>query len=146
MSTPSTARSHGSAGHAKAHAAELASPAKSPAGSRRWWVLAIIGIAQLMLVLDGTIVNLALPNAQRALNFADTDRIWIVTAYALTFGSFLLLGGRLGDIFGRKWTFIGGLAGFAIASAAGGAAPDFAVLVSAERCRDSSPPYSHHPA
>ena len=84
-----------------------------------------------MLVLDSTIVNIALPSAQRALHFADGDRVWIVTAYALTFGSFLLLGGRLGDIFGRKWTFIGGLAGFALASAAGGAAPDFAVLVSA---------------
>ena len=84
-----------------------------------------------MLVLDSTIVNIALPSAQRALHFADSDRVWIVTAYALTFGSFLLLGGRLGDIFGRKRTFIGGLAGFALASAAGGAAPDFAVLVSA---------------
>jgi EmrB/QacA subfamily drug resistance transporter len=131
MSTPSTARGHVGAGRAAAHAAEPPIAPASPGDTRRWWVLAIIGIAQLMLVLDSTIVNIALPSAQRALHFADGDRVWIVTAYALTFGSFLLLGGRLGDIFGRKWTFIGGLAGFALASAAGGAAPDFAVLVSA---------------
>ena len=127
MSTPSAARSQAGGGPAAARAAE----ATSPADPRRWWVLAIIGIAQLMLVLDSTIVNIALPSAQRALHFADSDRVWIVTAYALAFGSFLLLGGRLGDMFGRKRTFIGGLAGFALASAAGGAAPDFAVLVSA---------------
>ena len=127
MSTPSNV----GAGHAAAHAAEPPIAPTSPGDTRRWWVLAIIGIAQLMLVLDSTIVNIALPSAQRALHFADGDRVWIVTAYALTFGSFLLLGGRLGDIFGRKWTFIGGLAGFALASAAGGAAPNFAVLVSA---------------
>ncbi len=106
-------------------------PAQSSASSRRWWVLAIVGIAQLMIVLDTTIVNIALPSAQHALGFANSDREWIVTAYGLAFGSFLLLGGRLGDMFGRKWTFIGGLAGFAVASAAGGAAPDFAVLASA---------------
>src|ERR1700722_10509107 len=131
MSTPSTAGSQVGAGHAAAHAAEPPIASAAPGDTRRWCVLAIIGIAQLMLVLDSTIVNIALPSAQRALHFADGDRIWIVTAYALTFGSFLLLGGRLGDIFGRRWTFIGGLAGFALASAAGGAAPDFAALVSA---------------
>jgi hypothetical protein len=127
MSTPSAARSLAGGGPAAARAAD----ATSPADPRRWWVLAIIGIAQLMLVLDSTIVNIALPSAQGALHFADSDRVWIVTAYGLAFGSFLLLGGRLGDLFGRKRTFIGGLAGFALASAAGGAAPDFAVLVSA---------------
>jgi EmrB/QacA subfamily drug resistance transporter len=99
--------------------------------ARRWWVLGVIGIAQLMIVLDSTIVNIALPSAQRDLGFANSDRQWIVTAYALAFGSLLLLGGRLGDLFGRKWTFIGGLIGFALASAAGGAAPDFAVLAGA---------------
>ena len=98
---------------------------------RRWWVLAVIAIAQLMIVLDSTIVNIALPSAQRDLGFANSDRQWIVTAYALAFGSLLLLGGRLGDLFGRKWTFIGGLIGFAVASAIGGAAPDFAVLAGA---------------
>src|ERR1700728_4658298 len=104
---------------------------RQSAYARRWWVLGVVGLAQLMIVLDSTIVNIALPNAQRDLGFANSDRQWIVTAYALAFGSLLLLGGRIGDIFGRKWTFIGGLIGFALASAAGGAAPDFAVLAGA---------------
>ena len=99
--------------------------------ARRWWVLAVVGIAQLMIVLDSTIVNIALPSAQHDLGFANSDRQWIVTAYALAFGSLLLLGGKLGDMFGRKWTFIGGLIGFAVASAIGGAAPNFAVLAGA---------------
>jgi EmrB/QacA subfamily drug resistance transporter len=84
-----------------------------------------------MLVLDGTIVNIALPSAQQALGFSDGDRQWVVTAYALSFGSLLLVGGRLGDMFSRKWVFITGLVGFAIASAIGGAAGSFAVLVTA---------------
>ena len=108
-----------------------AAGAPAQGNPRRWWVLAVIGTAQLMIVLDSTIVNIALPSAQTALHFANSDRQWIVTAYALAFGSLLLLSGRLGDLFGRKWTFIGGLIGFAVASAIGGAAPDFAVLVSA---------------
>ena len=99
--------------------------------ARRWWVLAVVGLAQLMIVLDSTIVNIALPSAQLDLGFPNSDRQWIVTAYALAFGSLLLLGGKLGDIFGRKWTFIGGLIGFAVASAIGGAAPNFAVLAGA---------------
>jgi EmrB/QacA subfamily drug resistance transporter len=98
---------------------------------RRWLVLAVLGIAQLMVVLDATIVNVALPSAQQALGFSDTSRQWIVTAYALAFGSLLLLGGRLGDLFGRKRVFIVGLAGFAVASAVGGAAQSFEVLVAA---------------
>jgi EmrB/QacA subfamily drug resistance transporter len=97
--------------------------------ARRWWILAIIGIAQLMVVLDATIVNIALPSAQDSLDFSDESRQWIVTAYALAFGSLLLLGGRLGDLFGRKRVFVVGLAGFAIASAIGGAAQSFEVLV-----------------
>jgi EmrB/QacA subfamily drug resistance transporter len=108
-----------------------ANPVAPGPNPRRWWVLAVIGTAQLMIVLDSTIVNIALPSAQHDLHFANSDRQWIVTAYALAFGSLLLLSGRLGDLFGRKWTFIAGLVGFALASAAGGAAPDFAVLVSA---------------
>src|SRR5207248_5971090 len=84
---------------------------------RRWLVLAVLGLAQLMVVLDATIVNIALPSAQHALGFSDASRQWVVTAYALSFGSLLLLGGRLGDLFGRKRTLIGGLAGFAVASA-----------------------------
>src|ERR1700676_2855633 len=105
-----------------------------PGGSqfeRRWWIRVVIGLAQLMVVLDATIVNVALPSAQRALHFSSGNRQWVVTAYALAFGSLLLLGGRIGDLFGRKWTLIGGLVGFSIASAVGGAAGSFAMLVGA---------------
>ncbi len=98
---------------------------------RRWLVLVIVAIAQLMVVLDATIVNIALPSAQRALAFPNSDRQWIVTAYALAFGSLLLVGGRLGDMFNRKWVFIAGLIGFALSSAIGGAAGSFEVLVTA---------------
>ncbi|MGD0247279.1 MAG: MFS transporter, partial [Streptosporangiaceae bacterium] len=80
-------------------------------GSRRWLILGLVGLAQLMIVLDLTVMNIALPDAQRALGFSDVDRQWVITAYALTFGSLLLFGGRLGDLFGRKLTFITGLVG-----------------------------------
>src|SRR5919109_3544637 len=113
----------------KGHAMSTADRAAGAA--RRWWILAIVGIAQLMVVLDATIVNIALPSAQEALHFSDDSRQWIVTAYALAFGSLLLLGGRIGDLFGRKRTFITGLIGFAVASAVGGAAESFGVLVAA---------------
>jgi EmrB/QacA subfamily drug resistance transporter len=103
----------------------------NPHHERRWAILAMLGIAQLMVILDATIVNIALPSAQKALGFSTENRQWIVTAYALAFGSLLLLGGRLGDLFGRKWTFIAGLIGFAGASAIGGAAQSFGVLVAA---------------
>src|SRR5262245_2163213 len=103
----------------------------NPRHDRRWMILGVIAIAQLMVVLDLTIVNIALPSAQADLGFSDDARQWIVTAYALAFGSLLLLGGRLGDLFGRKWTFTGGLLGFAAASAVGGAASSFGVLVAA---------------
>src|SRR5258707_13527217 len=96
---------------------------------RRWLILVIVAIAQLMVVLDATIVNIALPSAQRALGFPNSDRQWVVTAYALAFGSLLLVGGRLGDMFNRKWVFITGLVGFAVASAIGGAAGPFGILV-----------------
>ena len=98
---------------------------------RRWLILALIGVAQLMVVLDATITNIALPSAQHALGFSDDQRQWVVTGYALAFGSLLLLGGRIGDLFGRKWVFIGGLSGFALASAVGGMAQSFEVLVGA---------------
>ncbi len=101
----------------------------NPHHERRWLVLAVLGIAQLMVVLDATIVNIALPSAQKALHFSNADRQWVVTAYALAFGSLLLLGGRISDLFGRKWTFFGGLAGFAVASAIGGTAQSFGVLI-----------------
>jgi EmrB/QacA subfamily drug resistance transporter len=97
----------------------------------RWAVLALLGIAQLMVVLDATIVNIALPSAQADLGFSTDSRQWVVTAYALAFGSLLLLGGKLGDLFGRKWTFIAGLAGFSLASVLGGLAQSFGMLVAA---------------
>ena len=97
----------------------------------RWAVLALLGTAQLMVVLDATIVNIALPSAQKSLGFSTDSRQWVVTAYALAFGSLLLLGGKLGDLFGRKWTFIAGLAGFSLASVLGGLAQSFAMLVAA---------------
>ncbi len=107
------------------------SPPQAAAGPNRWAVLALLGVAQLMVVLDATIVNVALPSAQRALHFSADNRQWIVTAYALAFGSLLLVGGKLGDLFGRKWTLIGGLVGFSIASAIGGLAQSFGMLVGA---------------
>jgi EmrB/QacA subfamily drug resistance transporter len=102
-----------------------------PHHDRRWLILAVIGIAQLLVVLDVTIVNIALPSAQHDLGFSDDSRQWVITAYALSFGGLLLLGGRIGDLFGRKWTFIAGLIGFAGASAVGGAAQSFGMLVAA---------------
>jgi EmrB/QacA subfamily drug resistance transporter len=102
---------------------------------RRWLILGTIGLAQLMIVLDLTVVNIALPSAQHALHFATVDRQWVVTAYALTFGSLLLLGGRLADLLGRKVTFMVGLAGFAAVSAVGGASTSLAMLVTARACQ-----------
>lgn len=99
--------------------------------NRRWVALAFIAVAQLMIALDATIVSIALPSAQRALGASDTDRQWVITAYTLAFGGLLLLGGRLADSLGRKRAFLVGLAGFALASVAGGSAPNFAVLVAA---------------
>ena len=98
---------------------------------KRWLILVVIAIAQLMIVLDATIMNIALPSAQRSLNFSLADRQWVVTAYALAFGSLLLLGGKLADLLGRKTTFLAGLIGFAAASAVGGAAVSFAMLITA---------------
>ena len=93
-----------------------------PVQSRRWLVLAIVALAQFMVILDGTIVLVALPHAQKALQISNANRQWAVTAYALAFGGFLLLGGRIADYTGRKRIFLIGLAGFAAASAFGGAA------------------------
>jgi EmrB/QacA subfamily drug resistance transporter len=105
------------------------------AGSRRWLTLATICSAALMIVLDTTVMNLALPSAQHALGFTNADRQWIVTAYALSFGSLLLFCGRLADLIGRKATFLTGLAGFAAASAVGGASDSFTMLVTARACQ-----------
>ena len=106
-------------------------PPVAPAGNRHhpWWVLGVLGAAQLMVVLDATVVNIALPRAQAALGFSNNDRQWIVTAYALAFGALLLLGGRIGDIVGRKPMLLVGLGGFAVMSAVGGAAQGFQLLV-----------------
>ena len=112
-------------------------PASAKTGSLRgshavrWWVLAVVGIAQLMIMLDATVVNIALPKAQQDLGFSDGSRQWVITGYALAFGSLLLLGGRLGDLFGRRTVFVIGLAGFGAASILGGSASSFAILVAA---------------
>nr|WP_245687136.1 MFS transporter [Peterkaempfera griseoplana] len=125
-------------------AAHSAAPATGPgpvaigtaaADPRRWLVLAVIAVAQLMVVLDLTVMNLALPSAQNALKFTAADRQWVVTAYALSFGGLLLFCGRLADLIGRKVTFLTGLVGFAAASAVGGAAVDFSMLVTARACQ-----------
>ena len=104
-------------------------------GRRRWLVLGVVGLAQLTVTLDLTIMNIALPSAQRALHFTTADRQWVVTAYTLAFGSLLLPGGRLADVLGRKVTFLVGLAGFAGVSAVGGASVNFAMLVTARACQ-----------
>lgn len=111
--------------------APVAATEPGVAPPRRGRVLAVLGLAQLMVVLDTTIVNIALPSAQAELGFSDGSRQWIVTAYALAFAALLLLGGRLADLFGRKPAFLIGAAGFAAASALGGLAPSFTVLVTA---------------
>src|ERR1700678_3025702 len=108
---------------------EHTSPAEVANYDRRWWILGVLGIAQLMVILDSTIVNIALPTAQRDLHFSNADRQWIVTASSLAFGTLLLLGGRIGDRVGRKRTLIIGLVGFAVASAIGGASVNFSMLV-----------------
>src|SRR5436853_2538852 len=109
----------------------MSQPHSNPHHAKRWLILGVIAIAQLMVVLDATVVNIALPSAQEALDFSNDSRQWIITAYALAFGSLLLLGGRIGDLFGRKRTFVAGAIGFAVASAVGGAAQSFDVLVAA---------------
>jgi EmrB/QacA subfamily drug resistance transporter len=106
-------------------------PSAAAPPARRWWILAVIGVAQLMVILDNSVVNIALPSAQADLGFTDAQRQWVVTAYALAFGSLLLLGGRLSDLFGRRTAFVVGLVGFAAASALGGLAPGFGLLVAA---------------
>ncbi|MET7764879.1 MFS transporter [Streptomyces sp. NPDC005393] len=98
---------------------------------RRWKALIFIALAQLMVVLDATIVNIALPSAQADLNISDGNKQWVITAYALAFGGLLLFGGRIADLWGRKQTFIVGLVGFAAASAVGGAALNSSMLLGA---------------
>jgi MFS family permease len=112
--------------------APTAGPAQTavdPHQARRWLILAVVLTAQVMILLDGTVVNVALPSAQRDLGFSDATREWVITAYVLAFGSLLPLGGRLSDVLGRKTMFMIGLVGFAVASALGGAAPDIGTLL-----------------
>ena len=95
------------------------------------WALVLICIAQLMVVLDATIANIALPYIGRDLHMSGTNLTWIVTGYALAFGSLLLLGGRLGDLYGRRRVFMAGLVIFAIASLLGGLAQSETLLLGA---------------
>ncbi|MEV6520835.1 MFS transporter [Longispora sp. NPDC051575] len=115
---------------------KIATAATAPGGvpavdPKRWLALAVIAIAQLMVVLDATIVNIAMPSAQHALDINDANRQWILTAYTLAFGGFLLLGGRIADYVGRKKILLIGLIGFALASALGGVAQNAAMLFAA---------------
>ncbi|TGG84620.1 MFS transporter [Streptomyces albus] len=113
---------------------EAPSPAAAQAvgpDPRRWKALAFIAIAQLMVVLDATIVNIALPSAQSDLGISDANRQWVITAYALAFGGLLLFGGRIADMWGRKRAFVTGLVGFAAASAIGGAATGEVMMLAA---------------
>ncbi|TGB11614.1 MFS transporter [Streptomyces sp. MZ04] len=100
-------------------------------GPRRWWTLLAVSAAQLLVVLDGTIVNIALPSAQSALGMSDASRQWAITAYALAFGGLLLIGGRISGALGHRHTFLIGLIGFAAASALGGAAANPGMLFGA---------------
>ena len=104
-------------------------PAPATGRDTRWLALVVIAVAQLMVALDATIVNIALPSAQRDLGFGDADRTWVVTAYTCALAGLLLLGGRVADRFGRRRAFLVGLAGFAAASALAGFAPGFGTLV-----------------
>ncbi|WP_424855001.1 MFS transporter [Streptomyces sp. SAI-170] len=104
---------------------------RAEADPHRWWGLVVIALAQLMVVLDATIVNIALPSAQHALHMSDGNRQWVITAYTLAFGGLLLLGGRIADLVGRRRTFVIGLVGFAAASALGGAATTAGMLFGA---------------
>src|SRR6266566_8965297 len=128
MSTNPPSRASGASATAEAVKAHLTAP-PDPHYERRWLALGVILIAQIMILLDATVVNVALPSAQADLGFSNAARPWVVTAYLLAFGSLLPLGGRLADAFGRKSMFILGLLGFAIASAAGGAAPNIGTLI-----------------
>jgi len=110
---------------------------RGAADPRRWLALGVIAIAQLMVVLDASIVNIALPSAQHALHISDANRQWVVTAYALAFGGLLLLGGRMADFIGRKRAFVIGLVGFGVASAIGGIAQNQGELFAARALQGS---------
>src|SRR6202453_1491659 len=110
---------------------DLASGPGDGLDPKRFRALAIIAVAQLMVVLDASVVIIALPSAQRALHISTANRQWMLTAYTLSFAGLLLLGGRIADYFGRKRMFVISLIGFAVASALGGLAQNSAMLFSA---------------
>ena len=128
MSTSELSEAPGATATADAVESRSTAP-PNPHYERRWMALGVILIAQIMILLDATIVNVALPSAQADLGFSNAARPWVVTAYLLAFGSLLPLGGRLADRYGRKTMFIVGLVGFAVASAVGGAAPNIGTLI-----------------
>src|SRR4051794_39558168 len=105
--------------------------APPPVSSRRWMALFVVCLAQLMIVLDVTIVNVALPSIQRDLHFSEANLTWVVNAFLISFGSLLLLAGRLGDLAGRKRVFLGGLAIFTVASLLCGVASSQGELIAA---------------
>src|SRR5438477_8557318 len=109
----------------------LASLVSLPSDRRRWVTLAVVCLAQLMIVLDVTIVNVALPSIQRDLHFSQANLSWVVNAFLVTFGSLLLLAGRLGDLAGRRRVFLAGLAVFTLASLPCGIAPSQALPIGA---------------
>ncbi|PRX49977.1 EmrB/QacA subfamily drug resistance transporter [Prauserella shujinwangii] len=106
-------------------------PVGGGTGRRRWWALGVISLAQLLVIIDMTIMTIALPSAQQDLGMSDTARQWAITAYTVAFGGLLLLGGRLADRLGRRNTLLAGVVGFALASALGGAAGSTEMLLAA---------------
>src|SRR5713226_2740830 len=118
-----------------------------PVGERRRWLaLVVVCFGQLMIVLDSTIVNVALPSIQRDLRFSQADLTWVVNAYLITYGSLLLLAGRAGDLFGRKRVFLAGVAVFTAASVLSGFAYDPTVLVVARFLQGAGGALSSSPA
>ena len=122
---------------------ETATPTAAPSpagldGQKRWLALYLLCMGDVLIVLDSTIVNVALPSIQADLGFSDASLAWVVNAYLLTFGGFLLLGGRLGDLYGRRRLFLIGLAIFTVMSLACGLAGSQGLLVAAARCRASA--------
>ena len=108
--------------------ADLARTGPDP---RRWWALALLCSAYFMVILDVSIVNVALPSIQEDLHFKPDDLQWVLSAYALTFGGFLLLGGRVADVLGRRVVFMGGVALFTLASLACGLSGSEGMLIGA---------------
>ena len=110
-------------------------------GRGRWLALLVLCLGVLMIVLDSTIVNVALPSIRADLRYSETSLVWVVNAYLLTFGGFLLLGGRLGDLYGHRKLFLIGITLFTLASLACGLANSQQHLIVAERCRVSAAPW-----